>query len=373
MAFAARTATLRAREGFALHPLPSPKSMSFKTQCKGASMMKKLIAVAASFTLATVTFAQHGTFAPGSRTLMLAHNAYPDHGKYVDRLDQALASGHPFAVEEDLSWIDGQSLLIHGAKNVSGDDPTLETYFFPRVKPVIERALQEGNKGNWPIVTLYLDIKNDPPEHLAAIAQELDKYNSWLTWAEKTDEITKVSPLHVKPMMVLVEDKQDDINKELVFYDRVPAGGKIVVFGSVPKLDPNPGHKMAKQDATDNQFLANPDDLILAKADNYHRWIGYDWAFIEKGGEIKAGPWTEESAARLKEFVSYGHKMGYMVGVYCLDGYTAEENHGWDKDYNLGSPDAAVTRWNAARAAKADFVSTDHYEELANMLAASQK
>jgi hypothetical protein len=28
-----------------------------------------------------------------------------------------------------------------------------------------------------------------------------------------------------------------------------------------------------------------------------------------------------------------------------------------------------VTRWKAAKAAKADFISTDHYEELAKMLA----
>ncbi|HEX4068043.1 MAG TPA: hypothetical protein VHZ09_18635 [Acidobacteriaceae bacterium] len=313
------------------------------------------------------------TFAPGSRIEMMAHNAYPDHGKYADRLDLALASGHPFAVEEDLAWVDGESLLIHGARNVSGGDPTLETYFFPKVKPVIEAALKEGNKDNWPIITLYLDIKNDPVEHLAAISQELDKYKSWLTWAEKTDDITKVSPLHVRPMMVIVEDKQNDINKQLVFYDQVPAGGRILVFGSVPKLDPNPGRKLAKQDATDAQFLANPDDLIIARADNYHRWIGFDWAFIEKGGETKAGSWTDENERRLKEFVNYGHTMGYLVGVYCLDGYTPDQNQGWDKDYNLGSHDAAVTRWKAAESAKVDFISTDHYEELANMIADSEK
>lgn len=334
--------------------------------------MKKMI-VAAGLALATVAFAQQGTFVPGSRTLMLAHNAYPDHGKYTDRLDQALASGHPFAVEEDLAWIDGKSLLIHGSKNVSGDDPTLETYFFPKVKPVIEKALKEGNKGDWPIVTLYLDIKNDPPEHLAAINKLLDQYNEWLTTAVKTGDITNVSPLNLKPMMVLVEDKQDDINKELAFYDDVPVGGVIRVFGSVPKLDPNPGHKMAKQDATDNQFLANPNDLIIARADNYHRWIGYDWAFIEKGGETKAGDWTAENQKRLKKFVNYAHKMGYVVGVYCLDGYTADQNQGWDKDYNLGTHDAATTRWKAAKEANVDFVSTDHYEELADMLASSAR
>lgn len=334
--------------------------------------MKKTILVA-SLALSTVAFAQSGTFAPGSRTLMLAHNAYPDHGKFTERIDQALATGHPVVVEQDLSWIDGKSLMIHGAKNASGDDPTLESYFFPKVKPVIEKALREGNKGNWPLITLYLDIKNDPPEHLAAIAKLLNTYDEWLTTAVKTDDITKISPLKVKPMLILLEDKQDDINKQLFFYDQVPVGGKIRAFGSVPKLDPNPGRKLAKDVATDNQFLANPDDLIIAKADNYHRWIGLDWAFIEKGGETKAGEWTAENDKRLREFIDYGHKMGYLVGVYCLDGYTAEQNQGWDKDYNLGSHDAAVTRWKAARAAKADFISTDHYEELANMLAAPSR
>jgi hypothetical protein len=96
----------------------------------------------------------------------MAHNAYPDHGKYADRLDRALASGTPFVVEEDLAWVNGKSLLCHGVKNTSPVDSTLESYFFPKVAPVMEKALHEGNKGNRPPITLYPDIKNDPPEHL---------------------------------------------------------------------------------------------------------------------------------------------------------------------------------------------------------------
>jgi hypothetical protein len=76
---------------------------------------------------------------------------------------------------------------------------------------------------------------------------------------------------------------------------------------------------------------------------------------------------------RLGEFAGYGHRLGYLVGVYCLDGYTEDQNQGWDKDYNFGSHDAAVTRWKAAKRVKADFISTDHYEELANMLAPAGK
>jgi hypothetical protein len=237
---------------------------------------------------------------------------------------------------------------------------------------VIEKALKEGNKGNWPLITLYLDIKNDPPEHLEAIATLLDKYDEWLTTATKSDDIFKVSPLNVKPMMVIVEDKQNDVNKEQRFYDRVPVGGKIRVFGRVPKLDPNPGRKLPPAEAVDLQYLVQPDDLIQSKADNYHRWIGIDWAYIEKGGESHAGEWTQENEQRLEEFVAYGHKLGYLVGFYCLDGFTQDENQGWDAEYNFGSRDAAVTRWNAVMRAKADFISTDHYEQLSAQLASTK-
>jgi hypothetical protein len=45
-----------------------------------------------------------GTLAT-ARTLMLARNAFPDEGKYGDRFDHAIAGGRPFAVEEDLNWV----------------------------------------------------------------------------------------------------------------------------------------------------------------------------------------------------------------------------------------------------------------------------
>jgi hypothetical protein len=104
-------------------------------------------------------------FAPGVRTLMLAHNACPDEGKFGDRLDRAIFGG-PFSVEEDLVCVDGKSLLIHNPKASRPDSPTIESYSFPGVAPIVEKALKEGNHGDWPLITLYLDIKNDPEEHL---------------------------------------------------------------------------------------------------------------------------------------------------------------------------------------------------------------
>ena len=335
-------------------------------------MKKKLIAIGATaVAMLTVAGAANmsGSFGPGSRIVILSHNAYPDHGKYADRLDRAIAAGLPFATEQDLAWIDGKSLEIHGAKNASGDDPTLETYFFPKVKPIIEKALKDGNKGNWPLVTLYLDIKNDPPEHLQAILKVLDQYQGWLTTARKTADITVQSPLDLKPMMVLVEDKQDDI-KQKFFYDQVPVGGRIRVFGSVTKFDENPTHLPREKKAEAIALLStvDPEQLVPHKADNYRRWFGTNWAFVEKGGETGAGDWTPASEERLKKFVAYGHRLGYFVGIYCLDGYTEAENQGWDKDYNFGSKEKVMPRWQAAVRAHADFISTDQMEDVAAVI-----
>jgi hypothetical protein len=331
-------------------------------------MKRRLTAGAAAAALIVLAAGATNTYAPGSRTQILSHNAYPDHGKYADRLERTLAAGLPVAIEEDLAWIDGKSLLIHGAKNATPDDPTLESYFFPKVKPIIEKALRDGNKGNWPLITLYLDIKNDPPEHLAVINKMLDKYDAWLTKAEKTADIAKQSPLELKPMMVIVEDKQGDI-KQKVFYDDVAVGGKIRVFGSAEKFDENPQKlpREKKDEAVAMMVTRDPEQLVSKKADNYRRWFGTNWGFVETGGETKAVEWTKASDARLKKFVDYGHRLGYFVAVYCLDGYTEAENQGWDKDYNFGSKEKVAPRWLAAVRAHADFISTDQVEDVAKV------
>lgn len=93
---------------------------------------------------------------------------------------------------------------------------------------------------------------------------------------------------------------QADINKQQIFYDRVPVGVKIRIFGRVPKRDPNPGRELPKQEAVDRQYFVQLDDLIQGKPDNDHRWIGIDWAYIEKGGESHAREWTKEDEQRLK-------------------------------------------------------------------------
>ncbi len=338
--------------------------------------MKRLsiisLALAGLLALVALAAGARSPFTPGVRTLVLAHNAYPDEGKYGDRLDRALSAGLPMAIEQDLVWVNGKSLEIHNEKLAADDSPTLETYFFPKVAPIVEKALKEGNKGNWPLITLYLDIKNDPVEHLEVINKVLDKYDTWLTKAVKTADITKMSPLELKPMMIILEDKQKDIKQEF-FYDRVPVGGKIRAFGGPEKFDDNPNKlpRTARVERMAGLLTIDPDTLVTRHADNYHRWFGTDWNFIELCGPAHK-EWSAEAEARLNKFVERGHSLGYLVGVYGINGWAESENRGWTPEYNFGSAKDAQVRLKAALKAKVDFISTDQYEQTASFIRSSR-
>ena len=47
--------------------------------------------------------AQQG-FGPGQRVMLDAHNAYPQNDRWRDRIDRALSTGFPVAIEQDLYW-----------------------------------------------------------------------------------------------------------------------------------------------------------------------------------------------------------------------------------------------------------------------------
>lgn len=240
------------------------------------------------------------------------------------------------------------------------------------MKPIIEKALKEGNKGDWPLVTLYLDIKNDPEEHLAEINRVLDKYDAWLTKAVKTADINKQSPLELKPMMVILEDKENDI-KQAVFYDRIAVGSKFRAFGSAVKFDDNPGKlpRTARAERMAGLLKIQPEQMLTKRADNWRRWFGTDWNFIEMCGPTH-GDWNAATEARMKHFVDYGHSLGYVVSFYEVNGFTDEQNQGWTAEYNFGSREAALVRWKALIAAHADFIATDQYEELAKVIRTRQ-
>ena len=119
---------------------------------------------------------------PGTRVLLDAHNCYPYFEWWSDRIDRALTAGTPLAIEQDLLWARNPrtgkmaSLLSHGAP-ATGAEPEMREYFFERVRPIVENALRDGNRGDWPLITLNLDLKSEEPEHLAAIP-----WSGWKPW-----------------------------------------------------------------------------------------------------------------------------------------------------------------------------------------------
>jgi hypothetical protein len=292
-------------------------------------------------------------FSPGTRTVVDAHNCYPYFEWWGDRIDRALSTGLPVAIEQDLAWHTDPktgrswSVVTHGDPTY-GNEPTMETYFFERVRPIVEKALKEGNHGNWPIITLNLDFKDNKPEHLAAVLALLHKYQPWLTTAVKASS-DDVQPLDVKPILVLTGEPGE---QQTVFYDQVATGDKVLLFGAISTEDKDPS--------------AAPEVLDPGKATNYRRWWNNPWRVVEPAGQPHAGEWTAAKQQRLQSLVDRAHSNGLWIRFYTLDGATKPElsANGWFGDYNFGSLDQARLRWRAAIAAHVDYVASDQYELL---------
>ena len=295
--------------------------------------------------------------APGSRSVMDAHNCYPYGEWWRDRIDRALSAGTPLAIEQDLYWYTNPktgkswSVVAHGAP-VSGDEPTMEHYFFDRVRPVVERALREGNHGDWPLITLNLDLKTEEPEHLRAIWGLLSKYQDWITTAPKTGD-DSMQALTLRPILVLTGESDA---QQAVFYDDVPVGERLLVFGAVHTHTEDP--------------MAAPEVLESSRATNYRRWWNNPWAVVEQGGQQRAGDWTPADDQRLRAMVEHAHQNGLWIRFYTLDGATEKEEscNGWFSSYNFGSLAAAQERWRAAQQAGVDYIASDQYELLGAML-----
>jgi hypothetical protein len=298
---------------------------------------------------------------PGSRTMMDAHNCYPYYEWWNDRIDRALtaAAGTPLAIEQDLGWFTdprtgaSRSVVTH-AEPPTGHEPTMEQYFFARVRPIVEKALQDGNHGDWPLITLNLDFKDNKPEHIAAVLALLRNHQSWLSSAVKGTAIETVQPLDVKPILVLTGEADA---QQAVFYDELSESDRVLAFGAIHTAVKNPH--------------AQPEIIDDQKASNYRRWWNNPWSVVEDGGQTKAGEWTAEKMNRLRALVERAHNNGLWIRFYTLDGATEQELscHGWFRSYNFGSLEAARIRWRAAIAAHVDYIASDQYELLAGEVA----
>ena len=308
--------------------------------------------------------------APGGRVLLDAHNCYPDGDKWVDRIDRALATGVPVAIEQDLAWYTdpatgrSRSIITHG-QPYTGHEPSLKDYFFERIRPIVERALKEPQTDRWPLVVLNLDLKTNEPAHHAAIWETLGEYEAWLTTAVKRGDAATAQPLDVKPVLVLTGNPD---SQEASFATSRPDGSRLRLFGAIRVDPPARLGEMQGREAIDRLVAITPDEAMPAKATNYRRWVNYPWAIVERGGQNQSGEWTAADRTRLTSLVARAHAMGLWIRFYTLNGHGPAEGKGWTASYNFGSEAAARARWEAAIDAGVDFLATDQYEQFAQVL-----
>jgi len=234
-------------------------------------------------------------FRPGGRVLLDAHNCYPYGEWWSDRIDRALSSGTPLAIEQDLAWYKDPhtnrawSVLSHSPA-ATGSEPTLREYFFEHIRPIIESALKDGDHNNWPLITLNLDFKTEETEHLRAIRNLLREYQDWITTAPRSQDIRVIAPLNVKPLLVLTGESEA---QKKVFHDEVSVGVPLLAFGATRTHNEDP--------------TAPATSLAPDPADNYHRWWNNPWRVIEPAGQPAAGDWNAEKEERLANLVRYAH------------------------------------------------------------------
>lgn len=310
---------------------------------------------------APLDFLNHG------RPVLDAHNCYPYEGRWIDRIDRALKLGFPVAIEQDIAWgIDpatgkGRPVVSHTPKT-SGAEPTLRSYFFERVRPIVEEALARGDRDRWPLIILHFDFKTNEPQVLRAVWDLLGEYESWLTTAPKTANARDLAAFDAKPILAITEDSD---SQEEVFFRSVPPGARLRVFGSAHTAGLDHG---SREERVHLAATLSPEKLLPEPPTNYRRWWNNSWWEVEEGGQTKAGDWNAAKEQRLQALVDRAHRLGYWVRFYTLDGFAPKEDHGWDAGYNFGSREAAMIRWRAAVKAGVDFIATDQYEELAGVL-----
>lgn len=329
-----------------------------------------LLAMAASFAHAQgpdLDFLNH------NQPVLDAHNCYPYDGRWTDRVQRALSSGFPVSIEQDLAWyVDpttgkGRVVVSHTPKP-TGSEPTLHDYFFEQVRPVVEKIIAENKQERWPLIVLHFDFKDNQPAILEAVWQLLGEYEPWLSTAVKTSDPNVLSPIERKPILAVTEDSDE---QQKVFFDNVPVGAKLRVFGSA-HTHPIP-KGMPMQELMHWAVTISPDELLSERPTNYRRWWNSSWYTVEEGGQSRAGDWTTADDQRLRALVDHAHQLGYWIRFYTLDGFAPGEDHGWGKDYNFGSKEAVIPRWKAAAAADVNFIATDQYEDLAPYLKQNSK
>jgi hypothetical protein len=330
--------------------------MLFKVRLRSLSLLASAISLCAQ--------QPQLDFLNRNRPVLDAHNCYPYEGRWADRIDRALQTGFPVAIEQDLAWyVDpttgkGRVVVSH-TPQTTGSEPSLREHFFERVRPIVENALRQNSQAQWPLIVLHFDFKDNQPALLHAVWDLLGEYQSWITTAPKTADPHQLAPFDRKPLLVLTEDSDA---QEEIFFHQLPDGARLRLFGSAHTIPVS----ATTDEARNHLFATLPVEKLLSeRPTNYRRWWNNSWHLVEEGGQSRAGAWTSADAARLRALVDRAHALGYWIRFYTLDGFLPSTGRGWGESYNFGSADAVQLRWKAALDAGVNLIATDQYEDFA--------
>jgi hypothetical protein len=233
---------------------------------------------------------------------------------------------------------------------------------FEHVRPIVEKAFRENDRAHWPLIIVHFDVKDNRPELHRAVWKLLGEYEEWLSTARKPADPHELTPLELKPLLALTEDNDA---QEKVFFNEVPVGGKLRVFGSA-HTGQVPG--ATREERAHAAATLAPSALLAETPTTYRRWWNNSWWEVEEGGQTAAGEWTRNDEARLRALVERAHQLGFWIRFYTLDGFGPAEDRGWDQGYNFGSRAAVMERWKAAIRAGVDLIATDQYENLREVM-----
>src|SRR6185503_7308992 len=168
----------------------------------------------------------------GGRSLLHAHNAYPEEQQWKDRFDRAMATGlMPIVIEQDIAFDAARGPVVSHDAELDGTEPTLEEYFFARIAPIMNRAISAGPTDRWPLIVLHLGFKTNEAAHHRAVWEALRRHRSWLTTARADPDSKPASTMTPGPLLVLTENGTD---QEKDFTAAAAVEGVHLLFGSIP-------------------------------------------------------------------------------------------------------------------------------------------
>ena len=179
----------------------------------------------------------------------------------------------------------------------------MRDYFFERIRPLMEGALKEGDHGNWPLVTLNLDLSQMNPPIMRQVWKLLKQYEPWICSAERSSDKQMVMPLRIRPLLVLTGEAD---SQERDFYESCPWAAACLCLEQSTRRKKTRCHRSR---------LWSRSPRITTGAG---RTIpGLLW---NVGDRERQDPGRPQDEVRLRQLVSRAHELGLWIRFYTLNG-----------------------------------------------------